>query len=314
MLHRAGERRDQQVEQLADADAGQRGHAQHRVEVPAGHRGLQVGDQVGDGELLTAQVAVHEGLVLALADDPLDQLAPEPVGLLLPRPPELGAGVRLQQRAQAGDRAVGPALQQVQRQHAVPQQRAAGAHGVVDVGTRAVQLGDDDGAGHADRRTLLPQLHRGRVDPADGGDDEQRGVGGAQAGAQLADEVRRAGGVQQGDAVPGVLDGGHAEGHRTLLADLHLLAVQARGAVLDAAGTGQGAGGDQQRLGEGGLARGRVAHQGHVAHLLGRPRARCGDGLLAHADQPFAGSWTTAQVPAAGWKTPVCPSGSHWTT
>src|SRR3712207_9089825 len=65
-------------------------------------------------------------------------------------------------------------------------------------------------------------------------------------------------------AVPVVLDGGHAERHRALLADLHLLAVEAGGAVLDPAGAGERAGGDQQRLGEGGLARGRVAHEGHV--------------------------------------------------
>ena len=42
-----GKAGDEQLEQLVDADAGQRGGAEHRVEVPAGDRGLQVGDEVG---------------------------------------------------------------------------------------------------------------------------------------------------------------------------------------------------------------------------------------------------------------------------
>ena len=66
-----------------------------------------------------------------------------------------------------------------------------------------------------------------------------------------------------------VLDGGHPEGDRPLLADLHLLGVQTGGALLDAAGPRQGAGRDEQGLGQGGLPRARVADERHVAHFVG---------------------------------------------
>ena len=56
-----------------------------------------------------------------------------------------------------------------------------------------------DRAGHADGGALLPERGGGGVHAVDGGDHEQRGVGGAQAGAQLADEVGVAGGVEQVD-------------------------------------------------------------------------------------------------------------------
>ena len=72
----------------------------------------------------------------------------------------------------------------------------------------------DDRARHADRGALLP-LGDGRgVDrafaPRVGRYDEQRGVGGAQPGAQLADEVAVAGGVDEVDLVAVVQERGDA--------------------------------------------------------------------------------------------------------
>ncbi len=49
------------------------------------------------------------------------------------------------------------------------------------------------------------------VDAVDGRDDEQGGVGGAQAGAQLADEVGVAGGVEQVDLDRRVLERGDSD-------------------------------------------------------------------------------------------------------
>lgn len=43
------------------------------MEGAAGHRPLQVVDEGLEVDLLAAEVAVHEALVLALGDDPLDQ-------------------------------------------------------------------------------------------------------------------------------------------------------------------------------------------------------------------------------------------------
>jgi hypothetical protein len=199
VLQRAGERRHEEVQQLGDADTGQRCDGEDRVEVPAGDGRLEIRDQVGDDELVPGQVAVHQGLVLALGDDPLDQLAAEPVGLR-------DLHMRLEQRHQAGHGAVGAALHEVQRMHALPQHHLAGPDGVVDVRAGLVQLGDDDRARHADRVALLPQLHGGRVDAVHGRDDEEGRISGPQSCSELPHEVGRAGGVQQCDAVPGVLD------------------------------------------------------------------------------------------------------------
>ena len=61
-------------------------------------------------------------------------------------------------------------------------------HAVV-VGAGLVELGDHHGPGHADLGALPPQRAGAGVDALVGRDHEQRAVGGAQSGAQLADEV-----------------------------------------------------------------------------------------------------------------------------
>ena len=96
-------------------------------------------------------------------------------------------------------RAVVGRHRQVERQHAVAEDALADRHDLVEVGALLVELGDHDRARHADGRALLPQQLGRAVDAVDGGDDEQRGVGGAQPGAQVADEVGVPGGVEQVD-------------------------------------------------------------------------------------------------------------------
>ena len=73
VLQRRGEAADEHLQQRVEADAGGRADRDHRVERAAGDRGLQVVDQGGDLEVLAAEVAVHERLVLGLLDDALDQ-------------------------------------------------------------------------------------------------------------------------------------------------------------------------------------------------------------------------------------------------
>ncbi len=67
------ERLGHHLEQLGQSDAQWAGHRQHRVEAAPGHRLLQVLDEHLGVDVLTGQVPVHEALVLALLDDPLDQ-------------------------------------------------------------------------------------------------------------------------------------------------------------------------------------------------------------------------------------------------
>ena len=154
--------------------------AHHGEECRAGHRPLEVRDQHVLGNLLAADVAVHQRLVLRLLDHALDQLAPQlqrsasTSGPSSPVRPSMGAA-----RPELGRRP-GPA-----RTAASPARRrylpCLAQHGVV-VGPRLVELGDDDGSRHAHGRALEPQRPRRVVDVLVGGDDEQRAVGGAQAG------------------------------------------------------------------------------------------------------------------------------------
>ncbi len=97
---------------------------------------------------------------------------------------------------------------QVQREYAVAEGLLAGLHGALELGARGVNLGYDHGARHADRGALVPQDAGHAVDAVGGRHHEQGGVRGAQAGAQVPDEVGIAGGVEQVDLHPGVLERG----------------------------------------------------------------------------------------------------------
>lgn len=227
-LQRGREAAGDQLQQFDGADAlagalGRRGRREDGVEGAPGDGPFQIGDEGGDVDVLAAEVAVHQGLVLALGDDPLDQPVPgRPQRfLLLGRGRQLGAFARgvvedppTQQPGEAGEWGVpvgslGAQYGQVQRQYGVgvvaPEVLGADPDHVVEGGAGGVQVRDDDRARHADERALLPGGPGGRrhgLGLLGRRDDEEGRVRRAQTGPQLPDEVRVTGGVQQIDLAP----------------------------------------------------------------------------------------------------------------
>ena len=272
VLQRRREPADQHLQQRVEADPAGRADRDDRVERAARDRRLQVVDQGGDLDVLALEVALHERLVLGLLDDPLDERGAGVFGAVgrLPR-----GGLR-EQAVEAGHR-LAVADRQVERGDAGAEALLAGRDRGLQVGARVVAAGDDDRARHADRGALLPLRDGGRVDRAFAalvrGDDEQGGVGGAQAGAQLADEVPVAGGVDQVDLGVLVEDRGDGQRDRPLLAHRGGIVVADRGAVDDGARAGDRGGVGEQRLDQGRLPRSGGPDEDHVAHF-----GRIGDG------------------------------------
>lgn len=292
-----GEAAGDQVQEFHGPDAlaralerGSRG--EDRVEGAACDGSLQVVEEGRDVDPVAGEVAVHQGLVLALGDDPLD----EPVTCLLqgaalsvggrslpPFPRRVVEDPLGEKPGESGERGVPvrslvPLHGHVQGEHGVgvvvSEDPAADPGQLVEGRTRGVQVRDDDGRRHADGRALLPERPRGarhRVGLLGGRHDEEGRVRRAQTGPDLPDEVRVAGCVQQVDPVALPVDGDQRELHGTPSALFRLVVVGDGRAVLDPAGPVQGAGGQRQRLHQGGLARAAVADQRDVPYGIGRP-------------------------------------------
>ena len=81
VFQRRREAAGRDLEQFERADAGATAHRDHREEGTPGDGSLQVLDQHRLVDLFAAEVALHQGFVLGLLDDPLDQDTP---GLLDP--------------------------------------------------------------------------------------------------------------------------------------------------------------------------------------------------------------------------------------
>ena len=116
VLERRREAVDGEVEQLGAADAGHRADRYDGVEARVGDGLLEVLGEGVVGDLLAAEVAVHQRLVLGLLDDPLDQgtaevLVVAVVDHQVDQPGDLGA---------VADR-------DVERQHLVAERRRAAA-------------------------------------------------------------------------------------------------------------------------------------------------------------------------------------------
>jgi hypothetical protein len=321
-LQGGGEAAGDQFEQFDRAEAlsravGGGGGGQHGVEDPAGDGAFQVVDESRDVDLLTAEIAVHEGLVLALRDDPLD----EPVAGLLDGRQLLGARLGLlaltggvveqpprQQSGQPGHgrvpvRPLGAVQRQIERQYGigvVPAERLRADTGhLLEVRPRGLQVGHHDRPGHADRRALLPH-HAGRaVHAVRGRDDEKGRVRRSQTGPEFPDEVGVSGGVQQIDLVLAPFDGDERELHRALLPVFYLVVVGDGAAVLHTARPVHRPRRQRESLHQRRLARTGVADQHHIPYgrgVVGRRSPAGGSGmcvrLVAHGLPPVHGEVT----------------------
>ena len=244
VLGRRREAADGELQQLRAADAGDRADRDDGVERRAGHRPLEVGDQQLDVDLLAAEVAVHQGLVLGLLDHALDQVAAQRLQLVV-------AG--LEQPGQRGH--VAPlADRHVERLHLVAERVLRLPQHAVVVGPGLVELRDHHGTWHPDLGTLAPHVARPVVDALVGRDHEQRTVGGAQPGAELTDEVGVPGGVDQVDLRALVEQRSDGEGARPAVLLLARVEVADGVPVLDRPRARHGSGSGEQRLDEGRLA------------------------------------------------------------
>jgi hypothetical protein len=200
--------------------AGEIGSMGKKVPLPIA--GLDVGDELLGVEVLTGQIAVQQRVVLGLLDDRLENPAPQFLDHAL-----LVAGRR-------ADRCTGGVVHLLAEQvdqtgHGLTLEHGdlqglGGTEGPLDGGDDGrvvvlalLELGQSDGAGHADRGALAPEHLGGVVDRGAGSDDEERGVGGTEPGADFTDEVGGARGVEQGDGEVAGTDGGHAQGRRGTL-------------------------------------------------------------------------------------------------
>ncbi len=163
---------------------------------------------------------------------------------------------------------------QVARRDAAAERVLAGHLGALHVGLCGVAPGDDDGTRDPRDHALLPQREGPRVDPAlaalRGRQDEQRRVGRAQPGAQLAEEVAVAGGIQQVDLHAVVHERCDRESDRPALADRGRVVVAGGGALGDRSDPGDRAGVREQRVHQRRLPGSGGSDEDHVADARGR--------------------------------------------
>ena len=137
-------------------------------------------------------------------------------------------------------------------------------HDAAAVGALAVHAVHDDEAGEAELVAHLPGLLGLDLDARDGVDDDDRGVGGAQAAEHFRDEDAVARRVDQVDLLLLPLERRDGEADRDLPLDLLGVEVGRRVALLDAAEPRRGARLVEQRGDERRLADAVVPHDGDV--------------------------------------------------
>ena len=272
VLERRREAVDSQVEQLAAADPGHRAHRYDGVEARAGHGLLEVLGEGLVGDLLAAEVAVHEGLVLGLLDDSLDEGSAEVVVRTV-----------VDHQVEQPCHVLAVAYRDVEGEHLLAERLPGGSQYAVVVGARVVELGDHHGAWHPDLGALAPQGGGGVVDGLVGADHEQRAVGGPQAGAHLTDEVGVAGGVDEVDLGLPMDHRRDRQRDRAFVGVLELLEVADGAALGDGSRSGDGSGGGEQRLDQGGLPGPTGSDQHHVADPVGAARPEILPGWSATA-------------------------------
>ena len=199
-----------------------------------------------------------------------------------------------------------------QRLHLVAERRLRLAEDALVVGPGLVEPGDDHRPRHPDQRALPPQRAGRDVDALVGGDHEQRAVGGAQPRAHLAHEVGVARGVEQVDLHPLVDQRRDRQRVGAAVPLLTGVVVAHRGAVVDRPGAGDGSGGGEQHLDQGGLAGATGPDQHDVPDPVRAARLEILPGWSARV--PLVGhdaTSTTKATPVRGrWQEPGSQS-SH---
>ena len=244
--------------------------------------------QLGGGDGLALQVALGE--VVVGHHDALDQVVAHLVLALGHVVGDLALGglAPLVEHGAVGEQ-VGDAPEarlladgQLEGRHAGPELVAELVEGAVEAGPLPVELVDEEHAGQAPLGGQPPGRLGLDLDTLHRADHDHGQVGHVEGGLEVGDEVGVAGGVEEVDLVALELEGG--EGQRQGDATLHLLRVEVGGggAVLHPALAADGAGAEQQGLGQARLARSTVADEGDVADL-GRREALHGLLLLEGA-------------------------------
>ena len=148
---------------------------------------------------------------------------------------------------------IGPADGDLERRDLAAELVAEGIDGRHRVRVLAIAAGDDEEG----RASLRPALGDGvlgaRPDGRTRVGGDERPIDRGERGDHLTHEVGIAGGVDDGDAMVVMAERRDRERQRQLALLLLGLRVEARGAVVHATGTGDGTGGMEHVLGEGGL-------------------------------------------------------------
>ncbi len=164
---------------------------------------------------------------------------------------------------------VGLADRQMQRRDLVAEPLAEPIEGRRGVAVLAVALVQEEARGAAGRATKRDGRLQAGADVGRGVDDEQRAVGGGEAGHDLRHEVRVARGVDQRDPRPVVLECRDREAQRLLAFLLLGLEVEVGRPVVDPTEALDRAGSKEELLGERRLAAAGVAGEDDAAEVGG---------------------------------------------
>jgi hypothetical protein len=268
---------DQQVEQLVAPEVLRRDAARDRVDLVARDGVLQRVRDVGVGNLLPAQVALHQRLVRL--DDGVEQLRAVFLDDLLHlvrhrnRVAFAGAArIHVRVVVQQVDDALQLVLRsdrKLDRHAALGQLLLDGCEDAEEVGALAVEHVHEDDAREAELLGAVPHARRVHLDAHHAGDDDDRPFDDAQRRDRVGLEAGVARRVDQVDLAPLPLEVGDGRGQRHLAALLVLVPVTHGRARLDRSQPVGGPGLEEQRLDEGRLPRAPVSDDGDVAYLPG---------------------------------------------
>ena len=259
--------------QAVDGDVLGRRSAQHGKDLRRRHSVRQGLLELLEVEALALEIALHQ--VVVGDHDALDQGVVHGV-LLGFHVARYGPGRRLS--ALVGDGGVGQEVGDTAERGLGADGELEGsdarAEGVLqllegpgEVGALTIELVDEDEAGEPHLGGSLPHQLGLDLDAFDRADDEYRQVGYSQRRHGVGAEIGVAGAIQQVDLVVVPLEGGEGDRDGDVAPHLLRVEVRGRGAVLDPSFAVGHSGGEEQRLGDGGLASPSVPDQCHIADL-----------------------------------------------